>query len=122
MCIARHINEICNLGQRTMNRHPVTKFVTYRLPNGQCRRVSVAMYKRLLASSKGGQVAQARGPANRFMSETGRKAARRLWDRVYRVNKRVGIRLGRTKIYRPQVNRSVLRALYSERPACGIWY
>ncbi len=76
----------------------------------------VAMSSRDAASqmgcSKGGATTQARGTANRFTSETARKAALKCWATRWR--KVRGIRIGRPAKKRPSVDRVALRAQHQK--------
>jgi len=67
-------------------------------------------YRRLMARSKGGRTAQAKGTAHRWTSETARKAAKKLWATRWRkVN---GMRIGVPAKKRASVDRQALRERY----------
>ena len=69
--------------------------VLIELSPGQYRAMSSREYAMQLGRQKGGQIAQARGTAHRWTSEEARKAARKVWKTRWKMNKRIGIRLGR---------------------------
>lgn len=80
------------------------------------RLMSSADAAHLVGVSKGGLAIQAAGTAHRFTPEEARKAARRLWDRRWKLSKRTGARLGLPAKRRPGVKRAPLRAQYAEPP------
>lgn len=85
----------------------MSKSLVVKLENGQTRLLQPAAVRLRLGQSRGGQAAQANGLANRFTSETGRKAARKSHGRR---SKRTGAVLGRKRKYRPRIDRKALRA------------
>ena len=76
----------------------------------------------VMGGSKGGKQAWANGRANKFNSESARKAARRRWDRYERPWKRTGLRVGMAAKRRAAVNHAELRRHYAENPTAGIRY
>ena len=71
------------------------KMVLIELGPGQFRAMSSREYAMQLGRQKGGQTAQARGTAHRWTSEEARKAAQKVWKTRWRMNRKIGIRLGR---------------------------
>lgn len=95
--------------RRPNHRH---KSVMVRLSNGQTRAMSSAVLAMRSGGKKGGRTAQARGTANRFTSESGRKASLHMWKRK-KLSKRTGRRLGRVSKYKKAVDRAALRAAHA---------
>jgi len=83
------------------------------------RRMDAGSAYRRIAASKAGKASQASGNANRFTSESGSKASKKLWKTRQRMVNgiRIGVKLsGRKK----HLNRIDLRKLYVENPKHGI--
>lgn len=100
------------------------KAVVVTTQDGQTRMMSSRDAASQLGRSKGGRTAQARGTGHRFTSEEARAAARKLWDKRYPINKRIGARLGRPCNLRPFVYRAPLRLKHVFYYACppGVYY
>jgi hypothetical protein len=99
-------------GRSVVLKDPVTG-VSRVLPSGR--------YASQMARVKGGNVVQATGACTtRFTSETGRKAAQRLWKTRFRKHR--GLRLGVPAHRRPTVGRAALRARYADGWTAGVRY
>jgi hypothetical protein len=107
------------------NRTPgyVRKVHTIRKQSGETRFMSARRYAHLKGAQKGGQMTATRPNPGRFNPDSARKAALARWQGRHRVNKPTGLRLGLPrKKSRPDVDRTVLRYLYSRVPRLGIQY
>lgn len=90
--------------------------------DGQSRMMASNEAARQLGRSKGGRVAHERGTRYCWTPEQARAAANKLWRTRWRMNKRIGTRLGRPSKYRPRLNRVVLRQYYANNPTLGITF
>jgi hypothetical protein len=91
--------------------------------DGRHRTMAARRYAHLKGAQKGGQKTALGPNPGRFDSEAARAASRRRWDRHCKPNAISGIRRGMpSKRTRPEVNRRLLRALYSRAPRLGIRY
>jgi hypothetical protein len=83
--------------------------------------MTVGAAARRIAASKAGKASQASGRANRFTSESGSKASRKLWKtRQRKVNGiRIGVKLAGRK---NRLDRIGLRVKFAETPKHGIRY
>lgn len=83
------------------------------------RRMTVGAAARRIAASKAGKASQASGKANRFTSESGSKASKKLWKTRQRMVNgiRIGVKLAGRK---NRLDRTAIRALYAETPKHGI--
>lgn len=86
--------------------------------------MSATKAQQVLGAQKGGQMVQeGDGSPSRFTSESGRKAALKLWYGEHarrRFNKKINRRIGGPSKNRPPLNRAALRARYAETPTKGI--
>lgn len=85
------------------------KAVITLLANGEHRLMSQREAVSQIGRSKGGRTAQQRGTAHRFTREEASKAAKKLWATRYRMNQRIGTRLGRPAKLKPMVRRQPIR-------------
>lgn len=90
------------------------KSLLVRMPNGQSRTVSSRVLAIRLGGQKGGRISQAKGTGHRFDSESGRKAALRLWRKKRKG--RSGKRIGWPVKYRPRLDRAAIRAKHTDAP------
>ncbi len=104
-----------------VNRHR-GKVVMLRMPDGGTRNMSARTFVHLQGCSKGGQVTASRPNPGRFTSETGRKAATKIWATRWRYNKHIKSRTGRASKYAPRVMRGALRTYYALHETRGIRY
>lgn len=83
------------------------------------RQMTVGAAARRIAASKAGKASQASGRANRFTSESGSKASKKLWKtRQRKVNGiRIGVKLAGRK---NRLDRIAIRALRAATPKHGI--
>ena len=99
------------------------KVVLVRMPGRGTIPMAARKLAHLQGASKGGTATASRPNPGRFTSESGRKAARKVWATRWRPSAfREGVRTGRRVKYRPRVNRAALRIRYSEYPVKGIQY
>lgn len=82
------------------------------------RKTNASWAYRKIAASKAGKASQASGNANRFTSESGRKASLKLWKTRQRMVN--GIRIGVKLARKPKLDRKAIRAIYNETPKHGI--
>lgn len=92
------------------------KVVTLQRQDGKVRLISQREYHHLRGASRGGTYTAGRPNPGRFTSDSGRKAAQRLWKGRYRMNQRVGMRLGLPSRRAPRVKRGPLRTYYAAHP------
>jgi len=77
------------------------KVVVVRMSNGQTRFYSSAKWAHLQGVKKGGRVTAALGTGHKFTTESGRKAALKMWKKRP-VNGHIGVRLGIPANRRPR--------------------
>lgn len=84
-------------------------------PNGKLtlRTMSSREAAMQMGRSRGGTKAHATGKAYEWDSESARKAARRAWATRWRMNRKIGKRLGRPAKNRPAVDHKALRERYA---------
>lgn len=93
-------------------------------PDGgpQYRLMDMGKAQQAMGGRRGGKQAWLNGRANKFNSISGRKAARRRWDRYSPINGHIGVRLGLRANRRPAVNHASLRVFYTAHPTYGVWF
>lgn len=91
-----------------------------RMPNGESRRMNARLMLQQLGRSKGGTNKAAKGNrSGQFTSESGSKAARKLWrTRQRRVN---GIRIGQSTKHRKLLDRKAIREAH-QTPTSKLFY
>ncbi len=94
--------------------HPITG-------NRVVRRMTAGAAARRIAASKAGKASQASGRANRFTSESGSKASKKLWKTRQRMVKgiRIGVKLSGRKT---RLDRVALRKRFNGAPHLNITY
>ncbi len=100
------------------------KAVIALLPDGQHRTMAQRDAVSQMGRSKGGLTAQQRGTAHRFTSAEASKAAKKLWATRYKMNHRIGTRLGRPAKLSAPVRRPALREKHVFFYGCpaGVYY
>lgn len=92
-------------------------------PDGRGTRLySATRLAQLQGAQRGGRTSQATGHGHRWSSETATKAARKLWDKKYRVNQRIQKRLGYPHARQEPLDYPLLRTRHAAAPVDGIWY
>lgn len=100
----------------------IGKRVIITLPNGQTRIMSSRDAALAMGRSKGGLSTHAKGKRHTWTSESGSKAAKKLWRTRWRYLHSIGGRIGMPTKRAKAVKRAPLRLLYAHHLTNGISY